>query len=586
MLYHAIQKWLFISFTGSLLLAVYIISGCSLKTKASKKTEFKEAINTWEYTPLGFSMDWPKSWHSNSLEDTTSSTSYTLNTILDLAKFPEGVTSPQNGSIQVALLPLSQPEQLPTGKLFLAQQVIQTQKANNPNAQVGNIEEVLLQGQIFYRVKWIFHYNGVYSYRWSYAKKLHNNLLIIQLFYSQYDTFQELQKILSTFSIAEYFPINAYHWLNRGVDKLRQNYTSQSNETWLLDTAIHQIQRALTLDSNVLEGYYQLARALGQRAQNDSTTSKQDYSDAVTSLTTMLSKLPKPDPQILSFRGWMEFYQGDTSSALIDFQNALKLDSTYVSSYSGVQMVYTYRHQYAKAERVGLRLLSLDSNEATHYLNLTELDVIQGNYAIARKRLKKSKQLSNSLDIEVIEKYFDVVLDLLEGHSPKKSEAILYRSFEEKPQHQWDFSLLEYWLEHSSIKTFPSVTTKELISNLTHWTKKFHQDSSFLSKKENHEWFTQMRLSAIVVPSYEIASNIHEELSKGALFSTLVKQYSTWSPTQNTDQLDATNPGDMGYIVPSELATELRNAVSHLEVGDISDVVQTPNGFLILLRTD
>ena len=581
------QKWFFLIPAWNFLLAICILSGCSSKIQNTKKLAFQEPNIKWEYAPLRFSMQWPKSWHSLPIEDSNSINPSTLSTILHLAKFPKGVSSPQNGSIQIILLPLPHPEQLPTGRVFLTQQAIQTRNTNNPNIQVGEVEEVFLQGQAFYRAKWIFHYSSTYSYRWIYAKKLDNHLLIIQLSYSQYDIFKKLQNILSTFSIAKLFPTTAYHWLNRGVDKLQHSYTSYSNaKKSLLDTAIYQIQKALTLDSNLLEGYYQLARALSQRAQQNPTIAKQDYSKAVISLTTMLSKLPKPSPQILSFRGWMEFYKGDTSKALVDFQSALESDSTYVSSYSGIQMIYTYRHQYVKAEKVGLRLLSLDPNEATHYLNLAELNVIQGHYQMAKKRLVESKKLSNSLAIQIIEQYFDVLLDLLEGRSPKKSEEKLYRSFKNKPQHQWDFSLLEHWLEQSPSKTFPSAKVKELILDLTHWTKQFHQDSTFFSKEERQNLFTQMRLSAIVVPSYEEAFKIRKELLGGALFSNLSKKHSIWPPTQGSNLEYASNPGDMGYIVPSELGPELQKAASYLEVGDISNIVQTARGFLILLRTD
>ncbi|MBC7333715.1 MAG: peptidylprolyl isomerase, partial [Actinobacteria bacterium] len=72
---------------------------------------------------------------------------------------------------------------------------------------------------------------------------------------------------------------------------------------------------------------------------------------------------------------------------------------------------------------------------------------------------------------------------------------------------------------------------------------------------------------------------IESELKNGARFEDLAKKYSD-------DKISAANGGDIGYVSKSELIKELGDVAFSLNVGEVSDIVETPYGFYILKVTD
>jgi parvulin-like peptidyl-prolyl isomerase len=74
------------------------------------------------------------------------------------------------------------------------------------------------------------------------------------------------------------------------------------------------------------------------------------------------------------------------------------------------------------------------------------------------------------------------------------------------------------------------------------------------------------------------ADMIHQKLKAGANFDAMAKEYSMTS--------DAEKGGDMGFIQPSTLDPGFVSLLNTMKVGEISDVIATPNGFLIFKITD
>jgi len=88
----------------------------------------------------------------------------------------------------------------------------------------------------------------------------------------------------------------------------------------------------------------------------------------------------------------------------------------------------------------------------------------------------------------------------------------------------------------------------------------------------------KIRLSAILVKEKSEAELILQKLNQGIEFSELARQY-TIGPGKEED-------GDLGYIFPDDIIQELRTIVINLPLGKHSNIIETNQGFFILLKTE
>lgn len=72
----------------------------------------------------------------------------------------------------------------------------------------------------------------------------------------------------------------------------------------------------------------------------------------------------------------------------------------------------------------------------------------------------------------------------------------------------------------------------------------------------------------------EVADQVRDEIARGTSFQEAVLTYS--------EALDAQTGGVIGWRKPSQLPSMFADALKDLQVGDVSPVVQSPNGFHIL----
>ena len=75
------------------------------------------------------------------------------------------------------------------------------------------------------------------------------------------------------------------------------------------------------------------------------------------------------------------------------------------------------------------------------------------------------------------------------------------------------------------------------------------------------------------------AAEALDKLKQGASFSEVVAQYSEESGA-------ATRDGSMGAIERKDVAPEFADAAFELHIREVSDVVETPFGFHLILRTE
>jgi len=82
----------------------------------------------------------------------------------------------------------------------------------------------------------------------------------------------------------------------------------------------------------------------------------------------------------------------------------------------------------------------------------------------------------------------------------------------------------------------------------------------------------------IVQAAQEKANSLLEEIKKGAKFEDVAKK--------NSDGPSAAQGGDLGYFKRGVMAKEIEDKTFAMKPGDVSDVIRTKQGFIILEATD
>jgi thiol-disulfide isomerase/thioredoxin len=99
--------------------------------------------------------------------------------------------------------------------------------------------------------------------------------------------------------------------------------------------------------------------------------------------------------------------------------------------------------------------------------------------------------------------------------------------------------------------------------------------------EKNSEEFTaqegQIRAAHILVSSEDNANEILEELEQGADFEELARQ-------ESIDTGSAQAGGDLGFFAQEQMVPEFGEAAFELDVGELSDVVESQFGFHIIKR--
>lgn len=101
----------------------------------------------------------------------------------------------------------------------------------------------------------------------------------------------------------------------------------------------------------------------------------------------------------------------------------------------------------------------------------------------------------------------------------------------------------------------------------------------FEENKELYNEAEQVEASHILVADEATAKEVKEKLTAGEDFASLAKEYST-------DTSNAESGGELGFFARGEMATEFENAAFSMNIGDISEPIQTDFGYHIIKVTD
>ena len=103
-------------------------------------------------------------------------------------------------------------------------------------------------------------------------------------------------------------------------------------------------------------------------------------------------------------------------------------------------------------------------------------------------------------------------------------------------------------------------------------------EAYFMDNKDLLDKPAMRRASHILVETEEEAEDLLTQLQEGADFAELAKEHS----------LDGSAPvgGDLGFFPKGVMVEEFEDAVWALEVGELSDIVETQYGFHIVIVTD
>lgn len=135
-----------------------------------------------------------------------------------------------------------------------------------------------------------------------------------------------------------------------------------------------------------------------------------------------------------------------------------------------------------------------------------------------------------------------------------------------------------YTLEKVRSDIINNLRVKKILEPQVSITETELQDY-FTENKESFDQEEQVKASHILLDNLQTASEVKQKLNNGEDFALLAQNYST--DTNNKD-----NGGDLGYFSRGNMAEEFEEAAFALEIGQISEPVETEYGFHIIKLTD
>jgi len=236
------------------------------------------------------------------------------------------------------------------------------------------------------------------------------------------------------------------------------------------------------------------------------------------------------------------------------------------------------RSQYQHEEKQLRDEAQQDPSRADEIIAQGEKDVLRG--LIDRQLLlEKGKELGVTADTEVIKRLDDIrkQMKLASLDDLEKAASAQGVSFEDYKQNM-KVEIITQQVIQREVGPHINVSNEEI--------KKFYeQHKSELAHAE------AVRLSEILISTDDAADDEQKLAAAKAKADDLLKQIRAGGGFEDIAKKESQDPsssqgGDLGYFERGKLAKQLEDVTFAMKKGDVSDVVRTRQGFVILKVTD
>lgn len=191
--------------------------------------------------------------------------------------------------------------------------------------------------------------------------------------------------------------------------------------------------------------------------------------------------------------------------------------------------------------------------------NMIVIKVLEDTYDVSDNEVdEKIEQLKNELGEQ-----FQMWL-LQEGFSSEESDLFRSRIHDLILQEKVQFEGIEVTDEEIEETYNDMLEDRQIEIKASHILFKLEEED-----KENKEKVEEKK---------KLAQDVKKQLDEGADFAELAKEYS--------DDTSAENEGDIGYFRAGEMVPEFEETAYGLEVGEISEPIESQFGFHIITVTD
>ncbi|MGM0445986.1 MAG: peptidyl-prolyl cis-trans isomerase [Bacillota bacterium] len=253
-----------------------------------------------------------------------------------------------------------------------------------------------------------------------------------------------------------------------------------------------------------------------------------------------------------------------------------------VAEVNGDSVTANELEQFAQTQQLVMQISQVDQSFAQLLFSsdpgqnlLKEYRKVKLDELINQKLLSQAAQESNvEVTQEEKDQYFNQQVEQI-----KEENDLSQEEFEDVLEQQGISSVEEYkerFLENSNILV-DKFLQSEVYSDIN--ISKEEAKSYYENNKEEFEQPKRVDISHILVEDAETAEELKTKIENGEDFATVAENNSI-------DEQSASKGGRLGFIEKGQVIPEFEEAAFDLKVGEISDVIQTQNGYHILTVND
>ena len=308
-------------------------------------------------------------------------------------------------------------------QIFTIQSDVSEQIANVLKAKLTPSEELRINKKQTENITAYQYYLKGKDYYFRYHKEDNENAIKL---------FKQALKLDSNYALA---------YAGLGDCYMNKHWYDFPGNNWI-DSSISEGNKAISLDSNLIEGYKTLSTAVGFKGWGNLAKEVMEKG---------LKKNPNYNAVAVQLGDYYS-YTNDFATANYWYKKVIQLNPLLAYGYANLAWDYIYLEDYKKAEKNLNDALSLEPDNLMSYQNYWLMHRKQGRYDLAIKDCEKmltiSPDLPEGMQFLAISYYetknYDKVLELFNKY-PFKKGAFLYKAYIYKLKGNIDSS--KYYLE-------------------------------------------------------------------------------------------------------------------------------------------